>query len=101
MNHVAVDIGEPEVAARVAVGETFVIESQDVQDCCVQIVEVDFVLDGVVAVVVGRTVAESRLDARARHPHGERLGIVVAPVGTLSCRRAAELSAPQDQRIFK
>ena len=76
----AVHVGQAEVAAGVAVGQPLVIEAQQVQDRRVQVVDVDLVLDGVVAVVVGRAVAEAALDAAAGQPHREALRVVVAAV---------------------
>ena len=40
----AVDVGEPEIAAGVAVGELLVVEAEQVQDRRVQVVDVDLVL---------------------------------------------------------
>ena len=57
----SLDIGQAEIAAGVAVGQPFVVEAQQVQHRRVQVVDVDLVLGGVVAVVVGGAVAEARL----------------------------------------
>ena len=40
-HHLPVDIGQPEVAAIVTIGELFVIEAEQVQDRRVQVVEVE------------------------------------------------------------
>ena len=40
-NHLAMHVGQAEVAAGVAVGETLVVEAQQVQDRGVQVVDVD------------------------------------------------------------
>src|SRR5262245_30601118 len=45
LDHPAVDIGEPVVAAAVAVGKLLVVDTHQVQDGGVQIVDVDLVLD--------------------------------------------------------
>ena len=42
-------IGEAVVAATVAIGKTFVIEAHEMQDGGVQVVDVNFVFDGVPA----------------------------------------------------
>ena len=64
MYDVSVHIRQAEVAAGVAVGQSFVVEAEQVQDGCLQIVKVNAVLGGVVAVVVRATVGGSRLDSR-------------------------------------
>ena len=78
MDDVAVDVGQAEVAAVVAVGEPFVIETQEVEDGGVEIVMRDAVLDGVHAEFVGGAVGDPPLDAAARHPHGEAVMVVAA-----------------------
>ena len=40
-------------------------------------------------------------DACARHPHREAPRVVVAAVALLVERRAAELTAPNDERVFE
>ena len=56
----AVDVGQPEVAAGVAIGQPGVIEAQQVEDRGVEVVDVDLVVDGVVAVIVGGAVDDAR-----------------------------------------
>ena len=57
----AVDVGQAEVAALEAEGEPLVVEAEQVQDRGLQVVDVDLVLDGAEAELVG--LAED--DARA------------------------------------
>ena len=49
----AVDVGEPELAALVGVGEPFVIEAEAVEEGGLEIVDVDGILDDVEAEFVG------------------------------------------------
>ena len=53
LHHVAVHVGQPEVAALEAEGQLRVIEAQQVQDRRLQVVDVDAVLDGDEAELVG------------------------------------------------
>ena len=57
VHHFAGHVGQPEVAALVAVGEPLVVDAQQVQHRGVQVVDVHDVVDGVVAELVGRAVA--------------------------------------------
>ena len=66
-----------------------------------QVVDVDAVLDGVQAELVGRADDVAPLHAAAGQPHREAVGIVVAAVPFLGHRRAAELAAPDDQRLVE
>ena len=93
-------VGQPEVAALEAVGQPLVVDAEQVQHRGVQVVDVDDVLDGVVAELVGRAVGDAALDAAAGQPDREALDVVVAAVA-LGHRRAAELAAPDDQRVVE
>ena len=97
------DVGQAEVAAGVAVGEGLVVEAEEVEDRGVEVVDVDLVLDGLEAELVGGAVDVAALDAAAGQPHGEAVVVVVAAVhlalvraggGQLDGRRPAELAAP-------
>src|SRR5947207_12717123 len=89
---VAVDVGEAEVAAGVAVGEALVVEAQKVQDRRLDVVDVDSVLDGIEAQLVSRAVRQTALDTAARQPHREGLRVMVA------AQAAAERSVRLDHR---
>src|SRR5579883_2273823 len=56
-NHVAMDVGQPQVAAAVEVRQERMVEAQQMQDRGVQIVDLDLVLDGGLAEIVGRPVS--------------------------------------------
>ena len=71
-------VGQPVVAALEFVGEAFVVNAEEVQHGRLEIVDVDFVLDGVEAEFVARAVALAGLHAATRHPHRERVGMMVA-----------------------
>ena len=66
-----------------------------------QVMHVDRVLDGTVSKIIGRSVRESWTHAATGHPHGERLGMVVAPVAVFDHRCSAELGAPQHQCVIQ
>src|SRR5712675_1006226 len=67
---VTFDIRETEIPARVAVGQLFVVETKQVQDRRVEIMDVHFVLLCEVAVVVGRPIGDAPFHAATGHPHG-------------------------------
>src|SRR6185436_12775032 len=58
-------------------------------------------LDGVEAELVGRAVDDAPLDAAAGQPRAEAEGMVVPAVGALGPGGAAELGAPDDQRLVE
>ena len=73
-------VGQPEVAAGVAVGELLVVEAEEVQDRGVQVVDVDLLLDRLEAEFVGGAVDVAAAHAAAGQPHREAVVIVVAAV---------------------
>ena len=100
-NDGAVDVGEAVVAAAVTVGEAFVIEAQAVEEGRVEVVDVDGVLDGFGAVVVGASVGEAALDSASGHPDREALVVVIAAILLAAVGGAAELAAPEDEGVFE
>src|SRR5262245_7037477 len=96
----AVHVGQPEIAATVAVCEPFVVEAHEVQDGGVQIVDVRSVFDGRVAEFIGGAVDVAALHPAAGQPHREAEMMMVA-ASALRRRRAAELAAPEDERVVE
>ena len=106
MFHDSMDVGQPEVAALKLEGQLRVVDAQAVQDRGVQVVHVDRILRDVVAVVVGLAVGDAGLHAAAGQPDGEAARMMVAAVVVgrelaLAVDRAAELAAPDDQRVVE
>ena len=109
LHHVAVDISQAEVTPGIAIGQSLVIESQQVKQGGVEIVHVNLVLDCLVAELVGCAIGEAGLDATASQPGREPLGIVIATKiasgsflfsGILNVGRAAEFTAAPDDSVF-
>src|ERR1041385_7809301 len=59
------------------------------------------VFDGMETEFVRSSVDDALLDARAGHPDGESVGIVVASVGALAARRSPKFSGPHDERVLE
>src|SRR5438128_1325508 len=70
-------IRQPVIPALEPEDELRVLDPQAAQDGGVVVVDVDRILDDVVAVVVGLAVADAGLDAAAGQPHGEAAAVVV------------------------
>ena len=66
-----------------------------------QVVHVDSVFDGVVAVVVRVSVSHAWFHSATGQPGGEALRVVISAVGALSDWCSAKLSAPDDQSVFQ
>ena len=74
------------------------IDAAEVLHRGVQVVHGYFVLDSVVAELIGRSVRDPRFDSAARHPETEAVRVVIATIGGLDCRQATELACPDDER---
>ena len=100
-------VGQTEVSAGIAICQLFVIEAKQVQNRRVQVVHADRFIDSLEAKIVGRTVADASANTAAGHPDGKPVVIVVPAESFLSAARqfdrrgAAELTAPDDERILE
>ena len=83
---VAENVGEAEIAARVAVGEFLVVEAHQVQNRCVQVVYVYGLFNSFEAEFVGCAVHVAATNAAAREPHGKAVVVVVAAVDLAGVR---------------
>src|SRR5262245_33935413 len=95
----------PETPA-VEVGELSVIEPKQMQQRHMQIADRMHTLHSVLADLVGGADRLSRLDAAARQEDRHAAGVVVAADGDATAtvavvRRAAELTAPDHQRLLE
>ena len=89
--------------AGVEIIESVGVEAELVQDRGVEVLDVEAILDGRAAQLVGLADAGAPLDSAAGHPHGEAEGVVVAAgaLGELGGGLAAELAAPDDQGLIE
>ncbi len=97
----SVYVGDAEIATVVPVSETLVVESEEVQDCGVEIVVRNRRVDGMHSQLVGRTISETAFDAATGHPHGEPVVMMPTPnlrftIGFFK-RGPSELRGPDDQ----
>src|SRR2546425_1596803 len=98
----AVNVGEAARGAVVVVGETSVVEAEQMEDGGVEVIDGAWVLLGFPAELIGRAVAESALYSRAGHPGGESEGVVVATFRAgLVGRHAAELRCPENEGVVQ
>ena len=98
------NIGQTKTATLVPKRQLLVIDTEQMQDRRLQVVQVHRILDNVVPERIRRAVAQSRLYAAAGHPKRETSRMVVATkiVTTefpLAIIRASEFAAPNHQRI--
>lgn len=98
----AVDIGEPPFYPVVVEAEALVVESENVQNGGMKIVDGGDVFSCFVAKFIGGAVAEGSLHSCTREPGGKPSGIVVTSAGSrLEGGHASELCAPDYQGVLE
>ena len=86
--------------------QTFVVDTELIEDCRLKVVGVDAVFDRIEAEVVTLSVCDSRLDSATCHPRRECVRVMIAaPLAAfidvaLNERRPAKLAAPHDQGVL-
>ncbi len=106
MNDVAVNIGQTKIAALIPVGQALVIDAEQMQYRRLQIVNVNGIRDDVVAELVGLAMRVSAFNPRTGQQISEATGMMIAAPARarqLALREtgAAELAAPDDQRVLE
>ena len=95
------DVGQSEIASRVAIRQAFVIQSHQMEDGGVEVVHVNSILDGSESEYVGGSKTETRFDPATRHPDGEPVVVVVASLLALGSRCASKFATPQNQGFIE
>ena len=85
----------------VAIGQLHVIDSEQMQDGGVKIVDVQTILDGMQTDFVRATDDSPTFHTAACHPHGKSVGIVVATVPFFAHWRPTKFAAPNDERFVE
>jgi len=85
------------VATIESVGQLCVFKSEQMQQRGVEVVDVDLVLDGLVAEGIGCAIVEAAFDSRSGQPDGEAIGVVIAPLVALRIGSPSELTTPDDE----
>ena len=84
-------------AAFVHVDDFGVIEAEEAEDGCVDVVDVHLVFRRIKAEVVGGADGLATFDSASGHPHGEASGVVVPSIAFFAHRGTAEFATPDDE----
>src|SRR5437667_8405114 len=105
INHISKNIGQTKVASLKAIRQLLVVQSQEMKNSRVKVVNVPGILSGEEAQLVRGSNRDAWFHAATRHPHGEGLDVMIASHSSalvnLSHGRAAKLSPPDHQRIVE
>lgn len=106
----AVDVRETELPSLIAEGQLLMVDSEQVKDGGVEVVNVDGVAGDGVSQLIGGTMDMAAPRAATSHPDGIGILVVVAPriaalvpfaSGSLSHGRTAELSTPDHKGVVE
>lgn len=89
---IAVHIGQPEIAAAKTVGQFLVIETQQMQDRGMQIMDLDALLDRFVTKIVGGAPGHAATNTAPGQPTGEAKRIVIPAIIALGKRSPAKFA---------
>src|SRR5262245_16344711 len=88
-------IRQPEVSPLKLVSQPLMIDTQEVQDRRLQVMNMNRITDDVVTVIVGLTQRESFFDASASQPHREIAWMMIAPIVHL-CQLTLAVNCPPE-----
>ena len=96
------DVCETEVASLKAVGQSGVIDPQQMQQRRVEVVHMDWILGDVEPQIVRGTMHVTSTHTGTREPYSEATIVMIATIAaTLHHGRAPELASPDDERILQ
>ena len=95
------DVRKSKITTRMVVGESLMVESHEMKNRGMPVMDVDTTIHCLGPVFIGRTVLDSSLDAAAGHPHRESLCVVIPSIVVLGIGRAAEFSAAENESVLE
>ena len=99
-------VRQPVTAALMFIRQTLVVDAHEMHQRGLDVVNVDFVFDNVVSVIVGCSVARSSFHTCTRHPKRETTWVVVAAKIrfrklALAIIGSSKFATPNDQCVFQ
>ena len=78
MHDFPVHIGQTELAAGMKRRQSFMVQAQKMQDCCLQVVHMNRFIDNVESQLIGGSPGQTSLDSAPRQPHRKGLRMMIA-----------------------
>ena len=96
-------IGKAKIPTLKTKGQSLVVQSQQMQDRGVKIMDMNLVLDNMKAKIIGLSERDSRLDTAARQANGKCVWMMIAPVAmvTIDHRCPAKFTTPDNQGVIE
>ena len=101
VDDLSIDIRQPVIATAMMIGEPGVIEAHEMQDRSVQVVDVNFVLNGVPAKLIGGAMHHAAFHTATGHPHRKAERMVLPAIRTFGRGRSPKFASPKNERVFE
>lgn len=100
-NHIACYVGKAVVAACVTVGQFFVMDTHQMKNSGMQVVNVNFVFHGLESEIIRGAVGLSTFGATPCHEHAKPPRVVIPAVFVFGSWCSPEFPAPENQGVFQ
>ena len=101
MNDVTMHVGETHPTSSVLADQSFMIDPEQMKHRRMKIMDLERSIDRAIAELIRGAEGHAAPDTTTRHPDGIAMGVVIATVGSLGERRAAEFTGPDDQGLVE
>ena len=106
LNHIPMNVRQAEIATLIAKCQFRVLDSQQMQDRRIEVVDMNGITNDVVTIVVCFTVGRSLLDSRAGKKHGVASRVMITSIvgrgdPSLRINCATKLTSPDDEGILQ
>src|SRR5262245_34418300 len=103
LDDLAAHIGQAEVAALEPVGQSRVVETQEMEKGGVEVVDMNPILDDLESQLIGLAICDPGLDTAAGQPHREGIGMMIAAVRAAALHHGspAEFASPDHQCVVE
>ena len=107
LDHLPVDVCEAEMPSLKLEGELLMVNSEQMQNRGLEIVDVDFVVNGIKADIIGGSVGDTGFNASSSHPSGKGVGVMVTTPCfavlhvALEERSTTEFATPDDEGFIE
>ena len=96
------NVGQTKVASLKSIGQSSVIETQQMQQRRIQVMDMHWVGYDIESKVIRLAVNISSFESAPSKPHAEAAIVMIASIiSSLNHRRSTELATPNDQRVIK
>jgi len=95
------NIGETEIPSGITIGQSLMVETQEVQDCGMEVMDMNSILDAPKTKLIGLPVSHSPSHTTTGEPRRKAMMIMVATIPVFTGGCPAKFTAPEDERFVE